>query len=60
MDCTCQDATNPWDDEALDCPVHAEAARRELETQAAAERAAENAWLRAAEYDPRMDDPREW
>lgn len=22
--------------------------------------AAENAWLRAAEYDPRMSDPREW
>jgi hypothetical protein len=21
---------------------------------------AENAWLRAAEYDPRMQDPREW
>jgi hypothetical protein len=21
---------------------------------------AEDAWLRAAEYDPRMDDPREW
>jgi len=21
---------------------------------------AENGWLRAAEYDPRMDDPREW
>jgi hypothetical protein len=26
----------------------------------ASEIAAENAWLRAAEYDPRMHDPREW
>ena len=24
------------------------------------EQYAENAWLRAAEYDPRMEDPREW
>jgi hypothetical protein len=32
----------------------AHAAQQESEIQA------ENAWLRAAEYDPRMDDPREW
>jgi hypothetical protein len=34
------------------------AADREAEHRA--EERAENAWLRAAEYDPRMDDPREW
>jgi hypothetical protein len=30
------------------------------ERQAQSEQQAESAWLRAAEYDPRMDDPREW
>lgn len=33
-------------------------ASREREYES--ETAAESAWLRAAEYDPRMDDPREW
>lgn len=32
----------------------------DAEAQHKSEMAAENAWLVAAEYDPRMDDPREW
>jgi hypothetical protein len=32
----------------------------ELDQQQADEIAAENAWKAATEWDPRMDDPREW
>jgi len=32
----------------------------EMHKQQESEIYAENAWLRAAEYDPRMDNPKEW
>lgn len=55
--CTCPpDAAGPWD--CLDCPVHGKAADAEVAAQAAAEQAAEEGWLRAAEN--AMEDCPEW
>jgi len=59
MTCTCPEHAAGWWD-CLDCPEHGAAANAAGDAEHAAEAQAENAWLRAAEYDPRMDDPREW
>jgi hypothetical protein len=55
--CSCPSPTAPPKD-CLGCLVHGEDAEHALQQES--EIAAENAWLRHAEYDPRMDDPREW
>ncbi len=45
---------------STECPIHGAEYAAHLEAEARAEQYAESAWLRAAEYDPRMSDPREW
>lgn len=52
--CTCPPNARVY--ECMDCPAHGAEAEAEVAAQAASEIAAESAWLRAAEYDPRMAD----
>lgn len=59
MTCTCPEQARGWWD-CLDCPEHGADAAAAGDADCAAEMQAENAWLRYAEYDPRMNDPREW
>lgn len=57
--CACpSDATGPWD--CIECPVHGERAAKECEAEHRAEMQAENAWLRAAEYDPEAEAFAAW
>lgn len=55
--CSCPSPSAPPKD-CVGCLVHGLDAEHALEQES--EIAAENAWLRHAEYDPRMDNPREW
>lgn len=55
-----------WEEEFCSCWKRDQREREQkvIDAERDAEQAdeiyAENAWLRAAEYDPRMNDPREW
>ena len=57
--CTCPEYA-PHPSYCTECPVHGLDATLACEAEASSEQRAESAWLRAAECDPRMDDPREW
>lgn len=57
--CSCPPIPAGWWD-CTECPLHGEEAAAAGDAETASEQYAENAWLRAAEYDPRMHDPREW
>ena len=48
MACKCPNNAY-WPHDCVDCPIHGADAEREVEAEAAAERDAEYAWLRAAE-----------
>lgn len=56
--CTCTAFVH----ESVNCPIedHALLAQREMYEEQLSEYLTETGWLRAAENDPRMDNPREW